>query len=116
MLAEIDGAAEHDPYYFDPKLTGADQITYQITLNEQDMAKVDHISVKLYSQSIPPFYLQQRFRDANVGPKQQNEIQRLFYLTSHLNTDATDSDNQPFIENWKLQVAGTCQTLSGPCQ
>lgn len=116
MLAELDGAVENDPYYFKPNLTGADQINYEITLSDDAMAKFDHISVKLYSQAIPPFYLQQRFRDANVGPKEQNEIQRLFYLTSHLNTDATDSNNKAFIKSWKLPVAKACQALSGACQ
>ena len=51
-----------DPYY-------TDQINYEIPLSDDVTAKVIRISVKLYSQSILPFYLQQKFRDANVGSK-----------------------------------------------
>ncbi len=117
IIGEIDGQAEHDPYYYNPELTGADKIKYQMTMDTATMAKVDHIKVTIYSQSIPPFYLQERFRDANAGkdPK-KNEIQRLFYLTSHLNTAATDNNGETYIKDWKLKVTDTCATLSGPCK
>ncbi len=116
IVGEIDGAAGDDPYYSDPSLTGADRIRYRMTL-PQGVAvdEVDRLEVTLYNQSIPPFYLQQRFRDASVGPKQQDEIKRLFYLTSHLNTEATDNSDKRYIDNWKLAVAGACRTLSGNC-
>ncbi|MGH9160992.1 MAG: hypothetical protein ACRD2X_13535 [Vicinamibacteraceae bacterium] len=116
LLGTIDGEAKHDPYYFNPKLTGADQITYRMTLGPAAMARAHQVKVTLYSQSIPPGYLQERFRDANVGPKRQGEIQRLFYLTSHLNTAATANDGKPYIKDWKLAVADACQTLTGSCR
>jgi hypothetical protein len=100
-----------DPYYSDPKLTGADMVMYQITLTPAQAAKIKKITVQLYNQSIPPSYLQQRFDDASVGPGEKDEIQRLFYMTSHLRTDASTP-----IQNWKLLIASDCKTEVGePC-
>ena len=51
----------------------------------------------LYYQSIPPYYLMQRFEQApNVAA-----TQRLLYLTSRLDTTGTP------IENWKLLIASS---------
>ena len=104
-LAETHGRAAGDPYYTDPKRTGADTIEYLVSLDPATLAKVDHVQVSLYNQSIPPGYLQQRFRDANRGAKEQSEIQRLYYLTSHLNVAAPGEDGKPFIKDWKLKLA-----------
>jgi len=50
--------------------------------------------------------LQQRFNDANIGVAEKDNIERLYYLTSHLNTlDAGDKNGEAFIENWKLKLA-----------
>ena len=82
-------------------MTGADEIEYSVTLDAATMAKADHVKVTLYNQSIPPFYLQQRFHDANIGNAEKDEIQRLYHLTSHLNTDnALDDDGEAFIKDW----------------
>lgn len=120
IVGELDGEAKNDPHYYDPKLTGSDQITYQMTMDPTSVSRIDRIEVKLYNQSIPPFYLQERFRDANVsvgGHKaQKNEIERLFFLTSHLNTAATDNAGETYIDDWKLEIAATCAGLNGACQ
>jgi hypothetical protein len=64
------------------------------------------VQVSLYNQSIPPFYLQERFRDANRGPAKKNDIQRLHHITSRLNVDAvTDDQGRPVLQNWKLLIA-----------
>ncbi len=119
IVGELDGQAAKDKYYFNPEFTGADQIDYVMTMDPTTIERIDRVEVTLYSQAIPPFYLQERFRDANVSvdghTPQKKEIQRLFYLTSHLNTAATANDGETYIENWKLKVANTCQTLNGPC-
>ncbi len=112
------GNAAKDPYYTNPNLTGADQIEYNITLDAAAMSKVSHVEVTLSNQSIPPFYLQQRFNSANLGAKKSDEIKRLWYLTSHLNTDSINSDGKPFIKDWKLGIACSGRSLSGsivPC-
>jgi len=99
LLGEVEGEAANDPHYTDPSLTGSDDVRYEIRLPPADLARVARVRATLYSQSIPPFYLQQRFADAKAGPAQSDEIQRLYYLTSHLNTTA----GAP-IENWKLPL------------
>jgi hypothetical protein len=105
-LAELPGAERFDPYYTDPQLTGADQIEYVIPLDAETLARVDNVRVSLYNQSIPPFYLQERFRDANRGPGGKNDIQRLYHVTSHLDVNAvTDDQGQPVLQNWKLLIA-----------
>jgi hypothetical protein len=105
-LAELHGEVRFDPYYFDPQLTGADQIEYVIPLDAQTLARVAAVQVSLYSQSIPPFYLQERFRDAHRGPGKNNDIQRLYHVTSHLDVNAvTDDQGQPVLQGWKLLIA-----------
>lgn len=99
LLGEVEGEAAHDPYYTDPTRTGADEVRYDIHLSPADIARIVRVRATLYSQSIPPYYLQQRFTDATAGPAHKNEIQRLYYLTSHLNT----GQGVP-IENWKLPL------------
>ncbi|MCK5710097.1 MAG: hypothetical protein KAI07_06115 [Deltaproteobacteria bacterium] len=70
------------------------------------MAAVDNVKVTLYNQSIPPFYLQQRFSDANIGVAEKDNIERLYYITSHLNTlEAGEESGDAFIEDWKLMLA-----------
>ena len=49
----------------------------------------------LYSQSIPPYFLKQRFETAPQG----SATRRLYYLASRLQTEGT------LIENWKLKTA-----------
>jgi hypothetical protein len=105
-LAKIPGAAQFDPDYTDPSRTGADEMEYLVTLDPDALARVDRVTVTLYNQSIPPFYLQQRFADANIGAGIKDNIERLYYLTSHLNTtDAGAADGDAFIEDWKLMLA-----------
>jgi hypothetical protein len=73
-LSETHGEAANDPYYTDPELTGADIITYIANLGDQ-IENADNIQITLFNQSIPPFYLQQRFRDANRGPAEKEDIE-----------------------------------------
>ena len=111
-LAEIPGNAKFDPYYTDPSLTGADEIEYIVSLDPATMAAVDNVKVTLYNQSIPPFFLQQRFSDANIGVAEKGNIERLYYITSHLNTlDARDENGEAFIEDWKLMLATDTKTI-----
>lgn len=105
-LAVLHGEEARDPDYVNPKLTGADKIEYQIPLDAETLSRADHVQVTLYYQSIPPFYLQQRFQDASHGPGNQDDIQRLYYMTSHLNLDDAKSEaGDPVLQGWKLQIA-----------
>jgi hypothetical protein len=113
-LAESHGKSGEDPYYTDPALTGADKIEYLVSLDPATLKLAHHVEVRLYNQSIPPGYLQQRFRDASRGPREKSEIERLFYITSHLNTDAVDGSGRGFIKDWKLELACASRPLDGP--
>ena len=111
-LAETHGQAAFDPYYTDPELTGSDVIEYLISLDEATLVQVHDIKVTLYNQSIPPFYLQQRFRDANRGAAKKDEIERLFYLTSHLNVDdLMDEEGRRVVKDYKFFVTSETMKL-----
>jgi hypothetical protein len=111
-LADIVGGARFDPHYSDPSLTGSDEIRYLAALDGDGLDRVARVQVTLYSQSIPPFYLQQRFNDAHRGPAAQDDIQRLYYMTSHLNVDgATDEAGERPMQDWKLIIARASRDL-----
>jgi len=99
LLGEVEGEAANDPHYTDPSLTGSDEVRFEIHLPPADLARIVRVRATLYSQSIPPFYLQQRFADATAGAAQSDEIRRLYYLTSHLDASANTR-----IANWKLPL------------
>jgi hypothetical protein len=113
LIAQEDSklSTAKDPYYTDPQLTGGDMIMYRIQLTPEQAKDVTKITVQLFNQSIPPSYLQQRFEDAKVGAAESSEIQRLYYMTSHLRADSTTP-----ISHWKLLLARDCKTEIGePC-
>src|SRR5262249_8871258 len=105
-LGELVGNVADDPYYANPHLTGADELAYVIRLPQDQLARLGKVTVALYSQSVPPFYLQHRFADANAGRAEKKDIQRLYYMTSHLNTEPPAGEAG--IQNWKLKVAAAC--------
>jgi hypothetical protein len=91
-----EGDAAQDPTYTDG--SGTSVVRYEVPLSALpdgiDPARLT-IKATLYYQSIPPYYLMQRFEQA---PKAA-ATQRLLYLTSRLDTTGTP------IENWKLLIA-----------
>lgn len=103
------GEAEKDAEYVNKAgSSGSDTITYRIALNEKTRDAVAVIAV-LYYQSIPPYYLKERFT-IGQGP----ETKRLAYITSHLSIEKTP------LENWKLALAcaarGVNDAASVACQ
>lgn len=109
-VTQPDGAAVQDcSYGMNPKCpsygkpsTGSDTITYQVPLAALK-GKPAQVQATLYYQSIPPYYLADRFsllkrcagQDLTCFP----ETYRLLYLTSALNLNGTE------IAGWKLQVS-----------
>ena len=74
--------------------TGIDHIRYIMTL-PAGVEKADvAVKVTMYYQSIPPYYLQQRFKIAPNG----EATKRLYYMASRLVTEGTS------IEDWKLPL------------
>ncbi len=102
------GNAADDPYYYDPALTGADVVAYRITLDEETAQRADSVRVSLFYQAIPPYYLMQRFQAA-VPETQFDDIQRLYFLASRLNTQ----DRESPIKDWRLQVGATVEVSLG---
>ena len=72
---------------------GSDTVIYDIPLDLPADQKVT-VSATLYYQSLPPYYLQQRFEIYD-----KPDTQALYYLINKLNLKGTA------IENWKLLIA-----------
>lgn len=85
-----------DPAYADG--SGTNVVRYEIPLSAFT-AKNLSITATLYYQSIPPYFLRDRFSQAPDGPA----TQRLYYLTSNLQTKGTP------IENWKFRITSASQ-------
>jgi hypothetical protein len=96
-----------DPDYRDPARAGRDVLRYSFVLAPAQAQQISRITVRLFAQSIPPSYLQQRFADAEHGPD-RSEIERLYWLTSHLDVGAESP-----IADWKLFLTGDCRTAAG---
>jgi hypothetical protein len=111
-LAELPGDEQLDPDYTDPQRAGADQIAYVVPLDAATLARVARVRATLYYQATPPYYLQERFQDATVGPGNKDDIARLYYLTSHLNVGAvTDAQGTTALKDWKVQIGADSKPL-----
>jgi hypothetical protein len=94
------GDAESDPDYInDSGASGIDRIIYRIPVNERTRSAVS-VRVALNYQSIPPYYLNQRF---TIG--KGDETKRLAYLVSRLTVEHTP------VENWKLMLVCSTRRL-----
>jgi Cytochrome P460 len=93
-----DKEALADPNFTNGK--GTSVVRYEIPLNSLPKGTdPQYLSVQaiLYYQSIPPYYLMQRFEQAKAP--YTTSTQRLYYMVSRLNLSNTS------IQNWKLQIA-----------
>jgi hypothetical protein len=88
-----------DPSYADG--SGTSVVRYEIPLSEFTARNLT-ITATLFYQSTPPFFLNDRFSQAPDAPA----TQRLYYLTSNLQTQGTP------IENWKLQITSATQVAT----
>jgi hypothetical protein len=88
-----------DPAYADG--SGTNIVRYQIPLSAFTSRNVI-VTATLYYQSIPPYFLYDRFSQAPNEPA----TQRLYYLTSNLQTKGTP------IEDWKFRIASASQEAS----
>jgi hypothetical protein len=82
-----------DPRYKDG--SGTSLVRYKVALNGRNPADLI-VTATLYYQSIPPYYLMDRFTQAPDYPA----TKRLYYLTSMLNTQRPGSS----IPNWKMML------------
>jgi hypothetical protein len=96
-----------DPDYNDAARSGRDVLRYRVQLSPAQAEQFTRVTVRLFNQSIPPSYLQQRFADAEHGPD-RSALERLYWLVSHLDTGAGSP-----INDWKLLLTGDCKTADG---
>ncbi|MBV9762419.1 MAG: hypothetical protein JO340_17795 [Acidobacteriaceae bacterium] len=89
------GGARQDPVYKNGQ--GQSVVRYAIQLPGGTDAATARVNATVYYQSIPPYFLRQRFEGAPNGPG----TQRLKYLVDTLKLNGTS------FENWKLMVAQT---------
>lgn len=93
-----------DPHYADPQgANGASVVRYQVALPAGTNTDTLQISAKLYYQTVPPYYLNQRFEQSGNMPG----TQRLYYIVTKFDTTYTYGMQKPLLENWKLLVAET---------
>jgi len=90
------GDARHDPVYLSGK--GESIVRYEITLPPGANASNVNATVKLYSQTMPPYFLADR--DQTKTPA----TARLEFLTASLGTLANTD-----YENWKLLIASAAK-------
>lgn len=91
-----EGDAKDDRYYMKPPgvgFAGADHVTFKVEI-PADVA-VDKVRATVHYQTIPPYFLVDRFRDGMSPPDSAYEggekrfapaTERLLYMTSHLDT------------------------------
>ena len=78
---------------------GTDTVVY--AMNIGDPQRVAHVEVRMLYQSMPPYYLVERFQDLGPGADRAPEASRLYYLVTHLNID----DPALRSSRWRLEVA-----------
>jgi hypothetical protein len=84
-----------DPDYVNG--SGQDALSYVVDLKELGGKQPAKVRVTLYSQSTPPFFLQDRFCARPDG----DDTQRLYFLAGHLNLAGTRA------EDWKFKIVST---------
>jgi hypothetical protein len=94
-----------NPGYFDG--SGSDVVTYEVPLDPRNRGAVS-VTATIYYQTIPPYYLEQRFANAPNGTFTKS----LRYYVNNLNTNYVDSRyslllKEAPIQNWKLMVVRT---------
>lgn len=89
----------NDPAYADG--SGTNVVRYEIAIPGMNLANAT-VTATLYYQSIPPYFLNDRFKQAPGEPA----TQRLYYLTSNLETKGTP------IENWKFTITSASQPVA----
>jgi mono/diheme cytochrome c family protein len=100
-----EGRARNDKDYQNPgnslDFAGQDRLIYKATLPTGTSGNNLSVGVTVYSQSIPPYWLKQRFELAPKG----KATKRLYYLASHLDLTGTP------MENWKLKLVSDMSRL-----
>ena len=81
--------------------SGADALVYSVPLKDLK-GKPASVQATLWYQSIPPYYLNQRFQQGKGS-----DTARLYQFTQGLNLNGTP------LQNWKLQIVSASRALDG---
>lgn len=92
--------------------TGSDIVTYNVPLKNISSKAQIAVSATLFYQTIPPYYLQQRFMGAPDGAFTRS----LIYYVRNLDVNYIDPDwslllGEAPIKNWKLMITADTATL-----
>jgi len=98
------GSAAKDPDYLNG--CGCDTIKYKVPLSK--IPNAAKVQARIYYQTIPPYYLRQRFTDTYDASTKTaaDSTRRLMDFVGKLNVKQTE------IHEWKLLVAGTTRTIN----
>lgn len=94
--------------------TGTDIVTYEVPLSALRLRPGQEVTITatIYYQTIPPYYLEQRYLNAPTGTFTRS----LKYYVDNLDTNKIDPkwtlllDEAP-IKDWKLKIVSTTKTL-----
>jgi hypothetical protein len=108
-LPDGNGGEVNDPWYRPQSAGGmgggGDEVIYSAP-TAAFKGTPDSVRATLYYQSIPPFYLQDRFC---TSPKEP-DTSRLFFVAGHVSFDGTRA------QGWKLQVVSSGAVSLGTAQ
>jgi hypothetical protein len=104
-------------------IAGVDHVLYRIPLSALNGAKVAKVQVIMHYQTIPPYFLRDRFYDGQTYSNPSSEggvvglgaaTERLLYASSHLDTKISNSvpqqQNLPSLvsNNWTMDIGSAC--------
>jgi hypothetical protein len=106
-------------------IAGVDYVLYKIPISALGGAQVAKVTVVMHYQTIPPYFLRDRFLDGRAA-KQPGEggqaglgaaTERLLYMTDHLRMDINntipDQQNLPsqVAKNWTMDIGSACLAI-----
>ncbi len=105
-LAALHGSTAGDPDYTDPGRAGSDVLTYAMDLGDS-IAEAVSVRATLYSQTIPPPYLQEQFAQARgAGGGKAAHIERVYHITGHLDSRGPRDDRGiRFLQGRKVKLS-----------
>ena len=104
-------------------IAGVDHVLYRIPVSALNGAKVAKVQVIMHYQTIPPYFLRDRFYDGQTYSNPSSEggvvglgaaTERLLYASSHLDTKISNSvpqqQNLPSLvsNNWTMDIGSAC--------
>jgi hypothetical protein len=122
------GDALLDPDYFrdDPTepLDGSDAITYEVPVPAAVKQGAASVRARLISQSTPPYFLSQIFAELAVAQRDPTLVATerqlivdgslLHYLLSRFDASAVDASGEPYLKDWKLEIAADAKPVRIP--